>query len=205
MFFDFNDDPIMIPQEKYDAVLDWAFDNTPNSTNKPPMEIKKSKVGHGHGLFAKKKANVDSILFTIPNSKCLTLQGAKSHPTLGESLTVMEDDLGEEFGPIAILSAYLASEMLREQCAEWEEDPSLSGPFGTYVSILPTGRAVSQQDHVLWWSDREVDELLKGGAAHEKAVALREWVEMEGSIIEGMLVTDLAKKNMGLSISQGET
>lgn len=111
---------------------------------------------------------------------------------------------GEEFGPIAILSAFLASEMLREQCAEWEEDISLCGPYGPYISILPSGRAVSQQDHVLWWSEKEVNDLFKGGAAHDKATVLRDWVDSEGSVIQGMLVSDLAERNMGLSISQGE-
>lgn len=198
MFFDFHDDPIVIPDEKYDSVLDWAFEST------PPLAIRKSQLGHGHGLFATQGINADSIVFKIPREKCLTLQEAKSHPTLGKSLAIMEDDLGEEFGPIAILSAYLASEMLREDCAEWEEDESLRGDYGPYVSILPTGRAVSEQDHVLWWSEKEVNDLFKGGAAHDKATALRDWADMEGSIIQGMLVTDLAEKNMGLSISQGE-
>lgn len=199
MFFDFHDEPIVIPQEKYNAVLDWAFENI---TGKPPLTIQKSKAGHGHGLYATQPILENTVAFTIPAEKCLTLDGAKSHPTLGNSLEIMEDDLGEEFGPIAILSAFLASENLREQCAEWEEDPSLCGSYGPYISTLPSGRAVSQQDHVLWWSEKEVNDLFKGGAAHDKAAALREWVDMEGSIIEGMLVTDLAEKNMGLSISQ---
>ena len=198
MFLDFNDGPIIISQEKYNAVLKWAFENT------PPLTIQKSGAGHGHGLYLLQSVPPKRTIFTIPAEKCLTLQDSKSHPTLGESLAIMEDDLGDEFGPIAILSAYLASEMLREQCAEWEEDPSLKGSHGPFIDILPTGRAVSQQDHVLWWSEKEVNDLFTGGAAHEKATALREWVDEEGSIIEGMLVSDLAKKNMGLSISQGE-
>lgn len=199
MYLDFNDEPIIISQDKYNAVLKWAFENTT-----PPLTIQKSGVGHGHGLYFLQSVPPKRTIFTIPAEKCLTLQDSKSHPTLGESLEIMEDDLGDEFGPIAILSAYLASEMLREQCAEWEEDPSLGGLHGPYINVLPTGRAVSQQDHVLWWSEKEVNDLFTGGAAHEKATALREWVEEEGSIIEGMLVSDLAQKNMGLSISQGE-
>ncbi len=199
MYFDFHDDPIVIPQEKYDAVLKWAFDGEDKH-----LIIQKSKLGHGHGLFARKNISAGTVLFTIPHDKCLSLQAAKSHPTLGESLTTMDDDLGEEFGPVAVLSSFLASELLREQCAEWEEDESLSGPYKDYLSILPSGRGMSEQDHVLWWSQKEVDDLFQGGAAYDKAIALRDWIESEGSIIEGMLVTDLAQKNMGLSISQGE-
>jgi len=201
MFFDFHDDPIIISQEKYDALLEWTFDNEPQHL-KPSLKIFKSKSGHGHGLFATSNIPANTIAFTIPVSKCLTLQTSKAHPTLGKSLQIMEEELGDEFGPVASLSAYLASEMLREQCAEWEEDPSLKGDYGPYIAILPTGRAVSEQDHVLWWNDKEVDDLFKGGAAHEKAVALREWVDLEGGIIQGMLVSDLAEKNMGLSVSQ---
>ena len=126
----------------------------------------------------------------------------KNHPDLGKVLTIMMDDLGEEEGPIASLAAFLASEMLREQCAEWEEDPSLSGDYADYIKCVPTGRAVSEQDHVLWWSDNEVSRLFEGGAAYEKAIALRDWVETEGEIIEGMLVSDLAQKMMGLSVQQ---
>jgi hypothetical protein len=198
MFFDFHDDPIVIPQEKYDAVLKWAFDGEDK-----PLIIQKSQLGHGHGVYTTQSIAPGTVLFTIPHDKCLSLQAAKSHPTLGKSLTTMDDDLGEEFGPIAVLSSFLASELLREQCAEWEEDDSLSGPYKDYLSILPSGRGVSEQDHVLWWSEKEVGDLFQGGAAYDKAMVLREWVESEGSIIEGMLVTDLAQKNMGLSISQG--
>lgn len=200
MYFDFNDEPIMIPQEKYDQVLDWAFEDS----NKPPLTIKKSDIGHGNGLYATKSFDLNNVVFTIAQNKCLSLQDAKSHPTLGKTLSIMEEDLGEEFGPVAVLSSFLAGEFLREQCAEWEEDPSLSGLYGPYLATLPTGRAVSQQDHVLWWNEKEVDDLFQDGAAHEKATALREWVTEEGSIIEGMLVTDLVKQNMGLSISQGK-
>lgn len=197
MYLDFHDEPIIISQEKYNQVLKWAFDN-----KSQPLTIQKSSIGHGHGLYLLQPLPKNTVIFKIPASKCLTLQASKSHPTLGESLEIMEQDLGDEFGPIAILAAYLASEMLREQCAEWEEDESLKGLHGPFIDILPTGRAVSQQDHVLWWSEKEVKDLFTGGAAHEKATALREWVEEEGSIIEGMLVSDLAQKNMGLSISQ---
>jgi len=114
----------------------------------------------------------------------------------------MQDDLGDDEGPIASLSAFLASEILREQCADWEEDPSLSGPWAHYVKVLPTGRAVSEQDHVLWWKEEEVHKLFVEGPAYDKAMALREWVKTEGGVIEGMLVSDLAQKMMGLSVSQ---
>jgi hypothetical protein len=159
MYFDFHDDPIVIPQEKYDAVLEWAFDSTPD---KPPLAIQSSKLGHGHGLYATQPLSANNVVFTIPSHKCLTLEASKSHPTLGKALATLEEDLDEEFGSIAVLSAFLASEMLREHCAEWEEDPSLSGPYSPYISILPSGRAVSQQDHVLWWSEKEVNTLFEG-------------------------------------------
>lgn len=195
MYFDFHDDPIVIPQEKYDNLMQSVL---PNS----PLSIRKSEEGHGHGLFTRTSFPADTVAFTIPAEKCITLDNVRNHPDLGKVLTIMEDDLGEEEGPIATLSAFLASEMLREECAEWEEDPSISGSYSQYVKCLPTGRAVSQQDHVLWWSDDEVQRLFEGGAAYDKAIALRDWVEMEGEIIEGMLVSDLAEKNMGLSVSQ---
>ena len=123
MYFDFQDDPIIIPQEKYEAVIDWAFEG---EESKPSLAIHKSQLGHGHGLFTTQPLLANSVAFIIPSEKCLTLQASKTHPTLGSSLVTMEEELDEEFGPVAILSAFLASEMLREQCAEWEEDPSLS-------------------------------------------------------------------------------
>lgn len=197
MYFDFqDDDPIVIPQENYDALLQSTL---PGCNH---LSIAKSKIGHGHGLYTTMPLAANSVAFVIPRSKCITLDDVKSHPDLGKVLTIMLEDLGEEEGPIASLSAFLASEMLREQCAEWEEDPSLSGPYADYVHILPTGRAVSEQDHVLWWSDEEVQRLFEGGAAYDKAMALRDWVQTEGGIIEGMLVSDLAQKQMGLSVSQ---
>jgi hypothetical protein len=195
MYFDFQDDPIVIPQENYDKLLQSTL---PDSN----LCIAKSKVGHGHGLYTTKPLAAKSTAFVIPLAKCITLDNVRSHPDLGKVLTIMLEDLGEEEGPIASLSAFLASEMLREQCAEWEEDPSLSGPYADYIHILPTGRAVSEQDHVLWWSDEEVQRLFEGGAAYDKAMALRDWVQTEGGIIEGMLVSDLAQKQMGLSVSQ---
>ena len=196
MYFDFKDDPIIIPEETYDQVLESTL---PGCTT---LSIRKSVIGHGHGLFSRTSFLPESEAFTIPAQKCITLNDVKNHPDLGEVLTIMIDDLGEEEGPLASLAAFLASEMLREQCAEWEEDPSLSGPYADYIKCLPTGRAVSEQDHVLWWSHDEVSRLFEGGAAYEKAMALRDWVETEGEIIEGMLVSDLAQKMMGLSVQQ---
>ena len=195
LYFDFHDDPILIPQDNYDTLLQSTL---PDSK----LTIQKSKIGHGHGLYTTTALAANTIAFKIPVEKCITLDDVRSQPDLGEVLTIMQNDLGDEEGPIASLSAFLANEMLREQCAEWEEDPSLSGHYADYIKILPTGRAVSQQDHVLWWSDEEVERLFQGGAAYDKALALRDWVETEGQIIEGMLVSDLARKMMGLSISQ---
>eukprot|EP00554_Chaetoceros_debilis_P000657 CAMPEP_0194086662 /NCGR_PEP_ID=MMETSP0149-20130528/21987_1 /TAXON_ID=122233 /ORGANISM="Chaetoceros debilis, Strain MM31A-1" /LENGTH=290 /DNA_ID=CAMNT_0038769801 /DNA_START=279 /DNA_END=1151 /DNA_ORIENTATION=+ len=195
MYFDFADDPILIEQNKYDNLLT----NTIPSTM---LQIARSTVGHGHGLYCRSSVSAGSTICTIPLEKCITLEDVRSHPELGRVLGIMQDDLEEEEGPTASMAAYLASEMLREQCAEWEEDPSLSGPHADYINILPTGRAVSQQDHVLWWSDEDVERLFEGGAAYEKALALREWVKAEGEIIEGMLVSNLAEKQMGLSVSQ---
>jgi hypothetical protein len=195
MYFDFEDNPILIPQEKYDALLHSTLPDA-------QLSISKSTIGHGHGLYTAIPLPANTLAFTVPLEKCIILDDVRSHPELGKVLTIMQEDLGDEEGPIASLSAFLASEMLREQCAEWEEDSSLSGIYGDYISILPTGRAVSQQDHVLWWSDEEVERLFKGGAAYDKAMALKDWVQTEGEIIEGMLVSDLAQKMMGLSISQ---
>lgn len=195
MYFDFEDEPILIPQEKYDALLQSTLPDT-------QVSISKSTIGHGHGLYTAIPLPANTIAFTIPLEKCITLENVRSHPDLGRVLTIMQEDLGDEEGPIASLSAFLASEMLREQCAEWEEDLSLSGPYSEYIKILPSGRAVSEQDHVLWWSNEEVERLFQGGAAYDKAMALKDWVQSEGEIIEGMLVSDLAQKMMGLSISQ---
>lgn len=195
MYFDFADDPILIEQHNYDNLLT-------NTIPSSMLQIARSTVGHGHGLYCRSSVSAGSTIFTIPLEKCITLEDVRSHPELGRVLGIMQDDLEEEEGPTASMAAYLASEMLREQCAEWEEDPSLSGPHADYIKILPTGRAVSQQDHVLWWSDEDVERLLEGGAAYEKALALREWVQAEGEIIEGMLVSNLAQKQMGLSVSQ---
>jgi len=195
MYFDFEDEPILIPQEKYDALLQSTLPDT-------QVSISKSTIGHGHGLYTAIPLPANTIAFTIPLEKCFTLENVRSHPDLGRVLTIMQEDLGDEEGPIASLSAFLASEMLREQCAEWEEDLSLSGPYSEYIKILPSGRAVSEQDHVLWWSNEEVERLFQGGAAYDKAMALKDWVQSEGEIIEGMLVSDLAQKMMGLSISQ---
>ena len=197
MYFDFQDDPILIPPDNYDALLKSTLPQTQG------LSIAKSTIGHGHGLFTTKILPANTIAFTIPLDKCITLDDVRSHPDLGRVLTIMQDDLGDEEGPIATLAAFLASESLREQCAEWEEDPSLSGPYADYIKVLPTGRAVSEQDHVLWWSDEDVERMFEGGGAvYDKSIALRDWVQTEGGIIEGMLVSDLAQKMMGLSISQ---
>lgn len=195
MYFDFQDDPIVIPQENYNRLLQTTIPNA-------PLSIAKSNLGHGHGLYSTTFIPEGNVAFIVPVEKCIILNDVRSHPDLGEVLTIMIDDLDEDEGQIAALSAFLASEMLREQCAEWEEDPSLSGNYADYIKVLPSGRAVSEQDHVLWWSDEEVERLFKGGAAFDKATALRDWVQTEGEIIEGMLVSDLAQKRMGLSVSQ---
>lgn len=199
LYFDFKDDPIIIDQARYDELLDWAFDD---SSTKPPLQIQPSKIGHGRGLFATKDIKKDSVIFRMKDSKCLTLENSQTHKTLGEKIGLIAKELGDEEGSIAALAAYLASEMLREQCAEWEEDESLKGNYSPYMAILPSGRGVSEQDHVLWWSDAEVERIFKKGAVLEKAEALRDWVHDEGGIIMGMLVTDLAEQNMGLSMNQ---
>jgi hypothetical protein len=199
MYFDFQDDPIHIPQEYYENLLQ-------NTLPTAPIQIRKSEVGHGYGLFCTKDVPSDTILFTVPKEKCITLDDVRSHTDLGKVLTIMQDDAAEGegriFGNIASLSAFLASEWLMEECAEWEEDPSLAGKYGPYLKILPSGRGVSEQDHILWWKHDELTTIFKGGVAFDKAESLREWVESEAHIIQGMLVSDLAQKGMGLSISQ---
>lgn len=199
MFFNFQDDPILIPQQHYDNLIQC---NLP----KAPIEIRKSELGHGYGLYCTQDVPSGSTLFTVPKEQCITLDDVRSHPDLGKVLTIMQDDAAEGegriFGNIASLSAYLASEWLMEECAEWEEDPSLAGKYGPYLKTLPSGRGVSEQDHILWWKEDELNTIFKKGVAFDKAESLREWVEAEAHIIQGMLVSDLAQKGMGLSISQ---
>jgi len=191
-----QNDPFVIPQERYDDLIEWALSDSPSN-----VAIKPSNSGFGYGLYSTAPAADNSILFEVPHVKCITLQEAWKHPYLGKHLKIMSDEGGPEEGSISALSAFLSSEVLREQSADWEEDETLQSRYRPYLRCLPSGRGVSGQDHVLWWTNEEVESMFQGSVAYNTVHAMRDWVDEQGEVTISLLVNDLASRNSGLSVA----
>ena len=118
-----------------------------------PVRLGKSVVGAGAGAFATEALDENALLFSVPETACVTLYDACGDADVGKSLARLTAT--GQGGATVALAGIIAKEWLCE---------GANGPRGPYLAMLPWNAAwppegEQEQEHVLWWSEAQVDRL----------------------------------------------
>lgn len=117
--------------------------------------------GGGQGLFVTQNVAKGEVLLTIPESNIISVDNAWHDDVWGDAFCYLSDE-GGAAGKMASLAGFIAKEMLKAKESYWYP----------YLSMLP--KQSSDLDHVLWWSDDDIDTLLVESNIRSEVSTLRE-------------------------------
>jgi SET domain len=169
---------------KYNDMLDWLMTQNDAFVSEK-IEVKPSTVnGGGFGAFISHPVEVNELLFRVPRGACITLSDAFNDPKCGESLRKLVDKAGPGGNTVA-LAGYIATERLKN--LNQNNDNIEVSRYGPYLATLPWERGVNNQEHILYWSDDEVETLLAGTMCYDEALDLRREVRLASNILETII------------------
>ena len=181
--------------QKYKNLLQWLTSN--NATISDKVEIKPSSRG-GFGAFVGADAKAEELLFAIPRKCCVTLENALQEEATGASFQQLIDKAGPG-GNTVVMAGFLAQEWLK---ILHDGDDGESNPFGPYLQTLPWERGVNNQEHVLFWSDDDIEKHLRGSMCYSEAAALREEVDLAIKVMNAM-VSKTVRQYRGEAVQEG--
>ena len=171
-----------LSSNKYDALLAWLKTQN-NAFVSEKIELKPSTLeGGGYGAFITSAVETDELLFRIPRDVCVTLSDAFADPQFGEQFQKLVEKAGPG-GNTVVLAGYIAKERLKSTSREESFEDS---KYSSYLATLPWERGVNNQEHILYWTDAEVDALLTGTMCYSEATDLRREVALAIQVLEGI-------------------
>jgi hypothetical protein len=181
----FNDNnDVNISAEQYTAHTNWVTSQQQAHLS-PKFSIQPSQSG-GYGAFVTADVPSGELLLSIPRCACLTLDDVYNDIDVGPSLLKLREQAGPGSDTV-VMAGYLAKEYLvmKEYKSQWRRVQNgdlvdggalkkLKGvKFAHYLESLPWKAGVNAQDHVLFWSEEDVEQLLVGSLAYDDAVEIR--------------------------------
>jgi hypothetical protein len=146
---------------RYTRLLSWL---TENGANVGPVVLGRSTIGAGGGAFLTQAVDEGDLLFSLPTSVCI-----------GLPQVLADDDVGEALGKLCArgqggATVALASFVTKEWLCSGDQ-----GRFGPLLAMLPWDAAwppegEQEQEHVLWWSEKQVDALYGSEVSHHHDV-----------------------------------
>lgn len=197
--------PRVVQQEKYAGLLKWLESN--GATINESLEIRKSSQGEqaGYGVFVNRPVKPDELLFSIPRDLCVTIEKATTSVDddgeFGDGLKTLIEKAGPG-GTTVAMAGYMAKEYIlmcleerdrregeQSQTRQQGDDNTLSNKnrWGPYMALLPWKRGINNQEHVLFWNEAKIEELLRGSLCYSEALSLREEVSLSVRILGPLL------------------
>ena len=180
---------------KYERLLEW-LSTQHNAFINDKIIVQPSASGNGYGAFVTETVAADELLFTVPRSACVTLDRAlNNNNNVGTALQQLVEKAGPGGNTVA-LAGFLAKEWLTRrseppaQEGESDEPTRLSlaaTPYGPYLDTLPWERGVNNQEHILFWSDEEIESKLKGSQCYREALDLRNEVNLAIRVLDRII------------------
>ena len=166
-------------------LLSWLRRH-PNTHISAKFTIAPSPLG-GYGGFATAALRKNEVLFRIPRECCVTYDDALSDPDIGGVFQQIKRDRLPSWGMI-LIAGWIAKEYMLANdfgCASSVEGvgADVGGRNSNrikhlpYLQSIPWERGSFGQDHILFWSDEEVETLLKESLAYDDATLIRKTVE----------------------------
>lgn len=166
--------------KKYEAMLDWLLTSKDAEVSEK-IELRPSTRGGGYGAFVTRPVDANELLFTIPRAACVTFSDALSDSSCGELFKTLIEKAGPGGNTVA-MAGFIAKERLKS--LKPDEDDSAYGP---YLATLPWERGVNNQEHILYWSDDEIESLLTGTMSYGEAVDLRREVAVAIKVLDTII------------------
>jgi SET domain len=171
---------------KYDALLDWLRSKQADISSK--IDLQPSSNGGGYGAFVTELVEEGELLFTVPRQACITLTDAMDDATRGAAFSKLIDRAGPG-GNTVVMAGFMAREYLRSLEHDTRPQATLSenSSFGPYLATLPWVQGVNNQEHILYWTDDDVESNLKGSMCYEEAKELREEVALAIKVLTSIV------------------
>lgn len=191
-------------REKYDRLLSWLESKGATINRKVSLQPS-NRVGGGYGAFVSEAADEGEVLFTIPRDACITLSDALNDKSCGTSLKQLIEKAGPGASTVA-LAGYVARERLKalhDQHLDAASDSSDRGEetqsYAPYLETLPWGRGVNNQEHILFWTQDEIEEYLTGTMCYAEAVSLRQEVALATTVLNRIIGKSVREHRDGTS------
>jgi hypothetical protein len=133
--------------------------------------------GGGQGLFVTQNVAKGEVLLIIPESNIISVDNAWNDAVWGDAFCYLSDE-GGAAGKMASLAGFVAKELLKQRESYWYP----------YLSMLP--QQSSDLDHVLWWSDEDIDTLLYDSNIYPEVSTLREDTDSAMAILWQVLQSE---------------
>ena len=167
---------------KYEAFLTWLKKQNDSFVSEK-IELKPSSlVGGGFGAFVTSAVEADELLFRVPRGACITMSDAFNDPHFGESFQKLVEKAGPG-GNTVVLAGYIAKERLKNFNSE---ETSVDSKYSSYLATLPWKRGVNNQEHILYWTDDEIETLLRGTMCCGEATDLRREVDLAIKVLDSI-------------------
>ncbi len=173
----------MAADPRHAPLLSWM---TSCGAELGPIALGKSRCGAGGGAFATRTIEEGEEIFSVPSAACVSLLTACGDEEVGPSLARLVAT--GQGGATVALAGIIAKEWL---CSGAE------GPRGPYLAMLPWDaewppEGEQEQEHVLWWSEAQIDSL-DGSAAYADAVSIRDEVALATRVLTSLIGASVRK------------
>lgn len=184
--------------QKYANLLDWL--TSQGAEINSALDIQESSCGGGYGAVVTENIPNDEVLFTIPRKACVTMDNVWTDISCGDAFKELVKKAGPGANTVC-MAGFLAKEYLTMEEKD-KDDSSSAKLFGPYLATLPWERGVNNQEHTLYWSNEDIELLLKGSLSYQEAKDLRDEVKLAAKIMEGIIGPSI-REYRGETVSSG--
>lgn len=185
--------------QKYQDLLAW-IQKQPGAEINDKIVIQESSRGGGFGAAVAANVAKDELLFCIPRTACVTLKNVKDDAQCGEAFQKLMEKSGPG-GNTVCMAGLLAKEYLVSMQQD-NNDSQRDTKWEPYLATLPWKRGINNQEHVLYWSEEDVESFLKGSLSYQEAKDLRGEVDLAIRVLNG-IIGPCIRESRGENIESG--
>lgn len=153
------------------TLIEWLLEHQTTYIS-PKFTLKQSKYG-GYGGFCSTSGFTDGeLIFRIPRECCVTQDDALNDATCGEIFQMAKIKRVPSY-QMLLLSGFIAKEYLLSKRVK----DKTSIKHWPYLQSIPWIQNQLGQDHVIFWSQEEVNRLLGESLAYNDALMIRKTVD----------------------------
>lgn len=197
-------------------MITWLKQNPLTYIN-PKFKILPSESGAGYGGFCsptpEKIIKTNEMIMCIPRTCCVTFDDALNDKKCGGAFRMIEEYELPDWQLLLVAGwtakEYMVANILTEKLLSQgvTDDDELNAckakiKHWPYLKTLPWKQGKLDQDHVLFWSDDEVDTLFKDSFAYDDAQLIRSRVQNATILLNDLAVGPMLREEMGLNASE---